>query len=184
MKRTKAEYENDVNSMLVGKRLAGVRYFEIRYGTDEPYYLDDSFPGHLLDYGCDFEMEDESTVGIIWDGEFFQYGIGVLRSSLSSQLTDFMSWDVTASSYWAPLVGKTINKVKVYWSWAKYKGKERADYPQDLEIAFEDGSKVFFSASQYNKEKDALWGMSDDVAVVFSMDTAKAYLIGPYADDN
>lgn len=184
MKRTKAEYENDVNSILVGRRLAGVRYFEIRYHTDKPNYQDDSFQGHHLDYGCDLEMEDGSTVGIVWDGEFFQYGIGILRSSLSSQLTDFMSWDVTANQYWAPLIGKAVNEVKVYWSWARYEGREIEEYPQDLEVAFEDGSKIYLSASQYNEETDTLWGMSDDVAVVFSLDIAKRYCIGPYADNN
>jgi hypothetical protein len=183
MKRSKFEYENDIAAMLVGKRLTGVRYFEIRYDSDRPFYRDEPFPGHLLDYGCDLEIEDGSIFGIIWDSEYFQYGVGVFKLSLSSQLTDVRVWDVTSENHWASLIGKTITKVKVYWSWVQYEGHEKQDYPQDVELEFEDGSVVFFSASQYNKDKDRLWGMSDDIAVVFGRDSAKRYGIGPYANN-
>lgn len=38
MKRSKLEYENELRSRLVGKRLRGVRYYEIQYDAEEPYY--------------------------------------------------------------------------------------------------------------------------------------------------
>ncbi len=181
MKRTKSEYEVDVIRMLIGKRLTGVRYFEIRYDTNEPFYICAPFPGHLLDYGCDLELEDGTIIGIIWDSEYFQYGIGVLKSSIASQLTDFSAWDVSKENHWTSLMNMAITKVKVHWSWAQYEGQEKQDYPQELEIQFDDGSIVFFSASQYDKAKDTLWGMSDDIAVVFDNDSAKRYGIGPHA---
>ena len=112
MKRSKPEYESEV-AALVGKRLKRVRYFEIRSDADAPYYLNELFCGHLLDYGCDFEMTDGSTFGVIWDGEFFQYGVGISRASLSTQLSDARVWDVTDHDNWASLIGQTIAKVKV-----------------------------------------------------------------------
>ena len=181
MKRTKSEYENDVFTMLIGKRLTGVRYFEVRYDTVEPFYIGDPFPGHLLDYGCDLEFADRTIIGIIWDGEYFQYGIGVFKCSTASHLTGFKAWDASKENHWASLINMAITKVKVHWSWAQYEGQEKHDYPQELEIEFENGSIVFFSASQYDKAKDTLWGMSDDIAVIFGNDAAKRYGIGRYA---
>ncbi len=78
----------------------------------------------------------------------------------------------------------SITKVKVHWSWAQYEGQEKQDYPQALEIELENGAMIFFSASQYDKDQDALLGMSDDIAVVFGNDSAKRYGIGPDAKND
>jgi hypothetical protein len=139
------------------------------------------FPGHLLDYGCDLEFADGSTIGIIWDGEYFQYGVGVFKCSTASHLTVFNAWDALKENQWASLINVSITEAKVHWSWAQYEGQEKHDYPQELEIQFENGSIVFFSASQYDNARDILRGMSDDIAVVFGNDSAKNYGIGPYA---
>jgi hypothetical protein len=183
MKRSKLEYENDLAAMMVGECLHRVRYFEIQYETDEPYYLNDFFPGHLLDYGCDLEMSDGSIVGFIWDGEFFQYGVGIFRKSLHDEVKLAKVRDVTEEQNWANLVGKNISRTRVYWSWAQYEGQEKQDYPQDVELEFDDGSLVFLSASQYRKDTDTLWGMSDDIAVIFGENAAKQYKLGAYAND-
>jgi hypothetical protein len=183
MKRSKLEYENDFSALMVGKCLHRVRYFEIQYDTDEPYYLNDSFPGHLLDYGCDFEMADGSIVGFIWDGEFFQYGVGIFGRSLHNEVKLAKVWDVTEEQNWAKLVGKNILRTRVHWSWAQYEGQEKQDYPQDVELEFDDGSLVFLSASQYRKDTDTLRGMSDDIAVIFGENTAKHYKLGAYGND-
>jgi hypothetical protein len=145
-------------------------------------YSIDSFAGHLLDFGCDLEMSNGSIFGIIWDGEYFQYGVGLVRESLANQLCESRCWDVTDDKNWAHLIGKNIVKATVYWSWVQYKGTDEKTYfPQELELEFESGSLLYFSASQYNEEKDSLWGMSDDIAVIFGRELAQKYHIGPYA---
>lgn len=181
MKRRKLDFENNVTA-LIGKQLERVRYFEIRYESDSPMYFVGSFPGHLLDFGCDLEMSDGSVFGVIWDGEFFQYGVGVVNKSLADQLGDSKVFDVSSDVNWACLIGQSIVNVKVYWSWVQYEGEaEKIYYPQELEVEFENGSIVYFSASRYNEEKDSLWGISDDIAVVFGREAAQKYCIGPYA---
>lgn len=181
MKRSKSKYENDI-AALIGKQLKRVRYFEICYDTNLPHYLNDAFSGHLLDYGCDLEMRDGSIFGIIWDWEYFQYGIGITQTSLSTKLSGVRVWEVTNDKHWANLIGQTIAKVKVYWSWVQSEGSsEKIYYPQDVEVEFSNACLVFFSSSQYNQEKDALWGISDDIAIIFDKDAAKRYNIGPYA---
>ncbi len=183
MKRSKLEYENDLSPMLVGKRLRGVRYFEIQYDVEKPNYLNDSFPGHLLDFGCDLEMSDGSIFGFIWDGEYFQYGVGILRSSLQDEVKVAKVWDVTKEQHWTDIVGNSVVKTRVYWSSVQDQGEEKQFYPQDVELEFDDGSLVFFSASQYREDTDTLWGMSDDIAVIFGENAAKKYKIGPFAVD-
>jgi hypothetical protein len=193
MKRGKAEYEHDVAAMLVGKRLLRVRYFEIRYvNTDSPSYRWEPFPGDLLDFGCDLHMEGGSTVGIMWDSEYWQYGVGVFGESISRQLAaDIRVWNVTKDDHWSRLTGKTITRVKVYWSMYRYVTRYRlyrslprkARWPQVVELEFEDGSVVFFSASHYDRDRDRLSTQSDGIAVIFVGDSAKMYGIGPYAEN-
>jgi hypothetical protein len=181
MKRKKSEYENDI-AAIVGKQLKRVRYFELCHENDAPYYLNELFHGHLLDFGCDLEMADGSIFGVIWDGEFFQYGVGISNTSLSAQLLDARVWDVTDEGHWVSLIGQTIVKVKAHWSWVQYVGSsKRHYYPQDVELEFGNGSLVFLSASSFNEDKDALWGMSDNIAIVFGSEVAKKHGIGSYA---
>lgn len=178
------EFESSLAGALVGKCLHVVRYFEIQYETDQPSYVNDSFSGHLLDYGCDLELSDGSTVGFIWDGEYFQYGVGIYESSLKSEVKLAKVWDVTKEQNWENVVGKQISKTKVYWSWAQSEGQEKRYFPQDVELEFDDGSLVFFSASQYDEDTDTLCGASDDIAVMFGKTAAQKYKIGPYANYN
>ncbi len=182
IRREKSEYEHDI-AAIRGKRLQNVRYFELQYGSDRPFYREELFQGHVLDFGCDLEMTDGSIFGIIWDDEFTQFGIGVYRQSLSDQLNDPRVWLVTSEPHWAGLIGQVIENVSVYWSWEQYAGHERQAYPQDIALEFDNGSRVFFSAAQFNSKSGQLWGTSDDIVVIFDEDSAKRYGVGPYANE-
>lgn len=179
MKRNKSEYENDI-AALIGRQLSRVRYFEIYYETANTYYTNPLFNGHILDYGCDLEMADGSIFGIIWDGEFFHYGAGISKASLSAQLPNARIWDFTEDNYWLNLIGKTITRTRVFWSDIQYtESQERHYYPQDVELKFSDGSSVFFSAFQYNEDKGILYGASDDIAIVFGNEAAQDTVLVP-----
>ncbi len=180
MSRTRQQYEESAR-YLIGKRLAAVRYFEVESDTPEPGYQVPGFPGHLLDFGCDLVTDDGKTCGFMWDGEFFQYGVGVEDSSLSLRLRRFRSWDVSCESHWKGLAGRCVVSVDVYWDWAQYEGQAREYFPQDVAIGFDCGSIVYVCSSRYDHDKDKLSGMSDDIAVVFGDFAARRYGIGPYA---
>ena len=179
--RSRSEYEKAVSCM-VGKQLQRVRYFEVDYASETICSLS-PFDGDQLDYGCDLEMSDGTIFGIIWDGEFHQYGVGVFSASLAEQLTEPRRWDVTHSSGWTALIGQSIVKVTIYWSWVESVAAGRVHFPQDLELEFESGTLVYLSASHYDKKKDVLCGLSDDISVVFGIALARKYRIGPYASE-
>jgi hypothetical protein len=182
MIRSREDYEKEVLA-LVGKQLKDVVYYELRYELDTPLYSCYPQVGHILDFGCDLRTTDGDVFGLIWDGEFFQYGVGITRCSLSHQLADPRIWDATREAEWTPLIGQTITGVKVYWSWVQYEGElERHYYPQDVELKFGNGFLVYISSSQYSDEKDALWGASDDIAIIFGSESAERYGVGPFAE--
>jgi hypothetical protein len=182
MSRSRIEYEAEAKR-LVGKRLCAVSYFEINYESGKPFYETEGFPGHLLDFGCDLRAEDGSVWGVIWDGEYFQHGVGVLSESLRAHVLAAKSWDVSDDAHWKSHIGKLIVSVNVYWNWVQYEGSNRRYYPQDLGVEFEGGDVVYFSASQYCRESDTLQGISDDIAVLFGNRAAERYCVGPYASD-
>jgi len=185
MKKDKTAYENDV-ATLVGRCVKRVRYFEIKYDSESTYYSEQQFSGHILDYGCDLEMADGSIFGIMWDAEFFQYGIGSYKHSLAELLPSAKLWDVTENSYWVNLIGQKITKSKVYWSIIEYQeasnkeSSKKIEYPQDIELTFSNDSVVFISASDYSRDTNRLHGMADTIAIIFDHACAKNYGVGRY----
>lgn len=171
-------------SQLIGQTLTGVRYFEIAYESAEPTWALSPQVGHCLDFGVDLETVDGSVFGIIWDAEFFQYGIGIKTVSLANHLRRYHVWDVSDNDEWHQFIGSSISRVRVYWSWVETEGEdERLYYPQHLELGFDMGQRIFFSASEYFEDRDVLFPMSDAITVIFDEAVAQRYEIGPYGEE-
>lgn len=172
---------------LYGARLAEVRYFEIEYEGDFTGWSTASHVGHLLDFGLDLVMSDGSVFGFIWGADFFQYGVEFVRGSLRSQLNHYREVQASSHANWQPHLGHSISEIQVFWSWVDTHPaphpEARIHYPQDLAIRFDTGLVVYVSASQYEAENDTLFGMSDNLVVIFSDKSARRYKIGPYAVD-
>lgn len=198
LKEKQTQYEQRV-AAVVGRCISTVRYYEIAYEESQLYWDNGQF--HSLDFGLDLKMEDGCRFKISWDSEFYQYEISLSEGSLADQLAESVAmWDVSNHPKWKPLLHNEIVDAKVYWSWVEFttwqkqdslgrhlrqlfQKPERRDYPQDVELVFASGGRAFFSAAQYLKDEDKLFGMSDEVTVIFSDEVAARYEVGSYAQE-
>ncbi len=177
----KADYEARVGR-LVGHTLASVSYAQGDWGErNEDDWWDSYVPaGHQLDFGVDLQMSTGDTFGIIWDNEFECYGLTVVYHPLRHQVADLLMIDVSTDEHWQPLLGSTIVDVMVAWCWFDDPDGP-SYYPQDIEVRFESGRNVWFSAAEREEDSDRLRLIADTVFVVFSPDVAQRYGLGRYA---
>lgn len=186
--KTREQYDSAIQEV-VGLELATVTYYEIKYEVSGPYYLHHPGIGHFLDFGVEFRMACGQYRSFFWDGTFYQYGIGPYPQKATLELTGTNSkWDVSERKEWKELIGCRIESAEVFWSWASHsdapRKSQRIYYPQDIKLSFAGGKCIYISASQYLEETDTLFGMSDDILIVFEESVARNYGIGPYADDS
>ena len=116
---------------------------------------------------------------IIWDREFYQFGLSCKQIDNLFDSDYTIVWDVTFNNSWKDLISLKIIGVKVYWETA-FEGDQKFDYPQDIELAFENDKLIYLSASAYIKEEDKFVEYSDEVVVFFSKEIAKKYKIGSF----
>jgi hypothetical protein len=177
MHNMRLEFEQQARR-ICGERIARVRYFEIAYEDGKPRWRREF--GDVLDFGLDLETSNGRAFQVTWDSRFFAYGLSLQEGHLEEHLSAAAVWDVTEESRWSQVVNQTVRDVAVYWSEVESDGSVTC-YPQDMALIFESGAKVFLSASQYVEDTDELFGMSDEVAVIFDEETAERYQVGKCA---
>lgn len=132
-------------------------------------------------------MADGQCRSILWDGTFYQYGIGIFPHQANREVNTNRQWIVDDTPEWAALIGSTIETATVYWSWVSEsvvdKESHQTFYPQDMKLSFSCGRHIYISASQYMDSSDELFGMSDEILVMFDESAATKYHIGPHAKD-
>jgi hypothetical protein len=175
---TKCEYESQVQ-LLIGHRIADVRYHEIAY-TDksgatlaEPAWnRNPAFDS--LDHGLDLHFDDGSMCHVTWGTEFEQYGLSVRRTP-QQYVGAIQVWTVTHESRWQSLLGRRISAVDVYWSGVQYEGEAKwAEYPQSLRLTFESGAQVYISALEVRDDGFRM-GCADHVTIFFEGAVAEEY---------
>jgi len=171
---TRDEYEKIAGS-LIGKTIAGTRYYEIDYGNGEFHFFDDP-RFDSLDHGLEIELSTGGHFSITWGAEFEQYGISLNSDALSTILSGGRSLDVSHTPRWKPIVGRTVRSVDVFWSWCQESGRPetRVYYPQDLLLEFEGKKPIVISALEI-REGDRFMGMIDHITVFDDIETAKRF---------
>jgi len=162
---------------LEGMRLERVRYYEHpgSYPAWRELAVLDS-----ISYGVDLIGDDRAWC-VTWDNRIVDYGLIVHEGILLDLLKDALVTDVTQDSRWSSLVGQRISQVRVHWCPVQ-DGSPGVDgrYPQDIQLVFEQGHVVLFSAATSELGKRALVEMADNVAVLFGDDVIRVYGLGPY----
>lgn len=181
MDRKHIAFEQHVNT-LRGHSIARVRYFEIDYDSGEPSWNYSSTLFDSLDFGLELEMEAGELFSVTWNNHFYYYGIDVWQHQLMGPDAQYKMWDVTHESRWSSLLHKPIHEVIVYWAWNEDMQKQKTYVPQDMELRFVSGKRLWLSAATYMKDRDALFPMCDEVTVIFDDDVAQRYQIGQFRD--
>ena len=161
---------------LVGHIVTQVMYYEIEYQNGEQFWnRDPRFDS--LDYGLDLMTKDGEVFGIIWDNEFFPYGVSIKNEPLlGKHVINASIIDVSTSSRWSEILGQKIVQAKIVWSWVKEgNGKEKIYYPQDLVIQVESGQEVFISALEI--ENGRPHPIADHITVMFDRSIAATFQV-------
>jgi hypothetical protein len=164
---------------LVGNKIIRVYYSQINYPVNQPYWNDLRSEFDCLDFGLVIEFDDKLFYKIYWDDEYYQFGISCKKIENISDSKFSKIWDVSFNDKWKDLLNKKIIDIKVYWDIAQ-QNNENIEYPQDLELVFDNDEHIYISASYYNREDDEFLGFSDEIVVIFDKDIANKYHIGPF----
>lgn len=170
---------------MVGHRIDTVRYHELLYTDAEGTLLPEpEWNWHpdfdSMEHAVELTMQDGAVFYLTWSSGFEQYNISVQSEPLHD-VSAVRVWEVTKTSRWTPLLGQKIVAADSYWSWTSlFDGSQRIDYPQDIRLAFEDGTHVYVSAFEARPD-GSRYGGTDHVTVFFDDGVAKANRIGPFA---
>jgi hypothetical protein len=182
--KTRVEFDAMLNR-LVGFTVAQVHYYEIDYEDGHAYFRDHLETGHFIDYGVNLIDPSGKSAYITWDGTFYQYGLMPFFDTANPELLAGQAHDVTTDQEWLPFIGRTVVASDSYWSWITHSNlptSERIYYPQDIRVTFDNDLKLYLSAAQFLNDSQTLFGLSDNVLVVFRDDVAQHHRLGPWQD--
>ena len=172
MKLTQNHIDFESNlKRLVGQKVRTVEYLEINYEEEnpKPYYKTRFNEIDTVDFSIIFQTENDK-IEFYWDGQFYQYGIGVRFNEIVEAATG-QKWDVSKNELWQKFVGQKISNVRVTWeeatTYEEKSGKtEKFIYPQDLKIVFANNKSIFMSAAGFLNEDDKeVMGLMDNLTV-------------------
>ena len=164
------DFENKIQRV-VGLTLLKVEYLEINYEPEhpKPYYKSQFSEIDSIDFSIIFQT-DKDKIEFYWDGQFYQYGIGV-RFNEKPETTTGQKWDVSTDALWEKFIEQRIANVKLTWkevsTHEEKTGKsDKFIYPQDLRIDFSNGKSIFMSAAGFLNENDKeVLGLMDNLTV-------------------
>ena len=164
------DFEKQTQRM-VGLTLLKVEYLEINYEPEhpKPYYKSQFNEIDSIDFSIILQT-DKDKIEFYWDGQFYQYGIGVRFNEINETATG-QKWDVSNDDLWGKFIGQKIVNVKLTWEEVKtYEEKtgksDKFIYPQDLRIDFSNDKAIFMSAAGFLNEDDKeVMGLLDNLTV-------------------
>lgn len=177
----RAAFEQQVQ-VLVGHRIIGVRYCELDDDTGAPSWNVRHPAFDVLDYGLELVIETGEVLTVTWHDTFLSWNIWLYSGAMSELVSACISWNVTRGSRWSTLIDVPITAATIFWHWSEELDGTRMSFPQDIELLFASGQQVWLSASKYMQERDILFPMCDEIAVIFDPETARRYGIGAFAE--
>ncbi len=164
---------------LLGKPLRAVRYYDIAYDHGLPGWNWWNGAFHNPDFGLELSLEGTDDCFIGWGSQFLDYNLFAYDSAAAFDYYAPRSYDVSGEAGWHSHLGQVIRQIRIFWSFWEDEG-QKLWYPQDLELSFEDGSKVWMGAYLYMAPYDYLFPSGDELLVVFDQEAARKYCMGPY----
>ena len=180
-----------VRAGLTGRRIAGVRYYELHYGEPDedptPQWTGAVFDS--LDFGLELDLAGGETWSCMWDRTGDEEGLLVYRGALAAELrpdTGPAVWDV--SERWAALARGRIAAVTPVWTrhawqellagnpwrrtarWGPWEHSLLCRVTLTLE--FEGGAEIVVTLGE--RDEDGFSSSGDNVAVFFSVAEARA----------
>jgi hypothetical protein len=171
-------------SAVIGSSIVKVNYINV-LDVNTDTINESRFDGEVIfdtvDFGIELLMGDGKILSVSWDSEVVQYEISVREIPLNRVFNNTSVLDVTKRDYWIPLLNNPIQHIFIYWHVLVYKGINIL-YPQDLEIIFFTGKRVWIGSRLYTPKEDVLVPFSDEITIIFSEEIARKYHVGSYLE--
>jgi hypothetical protein len=106
------DFNSKINS-IIGQKISDIEYVEINYENGKNFYT--KFNNvHSIDFSIIIHTNENNTYEILWDGSFYQYGIGINVNS-SINYSDAKKWNMKNDNFWKKYLNKEIIGISVLW---------------------------------------------------------------------
>ena len=164
------DFESNLKK-IIGLTLHEVEYLEINYQLDipKPFYKTRFDEIDTVDFSIIFHT-NKDKIEFFWDGQFYQYGIGVNFNAVSETATG-KKWNVSEEDLWKKFIGQIITDIKLTWEEVRTREEKSGQsdkliYPQDFRIYFSNNKSIFISAAGFlNEEDPEVMGFLDNLTV-------------------
>lgn len=171
------DFESKCRS-IIGQTLKEVEYLEIDYQQSETPFFKTKFSDiDSIDFSLVFHT-DNGSLEFYWDGQFYQYGIG-LKINEPSVFSDYKKWRMTDNLPWKKIIEHQIKSVDLTWEKVTTKEEKSSKtyifiYPQNIRIDFDNNKSIFISAAGFlNEEDNEVYGMLDNLTVTDNEELAR-----------
>jgi len=180
------EYYKSIKSLLIGRKIKDIYYEELDYKDDLEYW--ELYPDtHSIDMRVVLKLDNQDLIQIMWDNEFYCYGIGLNRLDELSTIENFKTIKVSDNPNWTALLGEEITEITVFWDIEDaieyhYKNnrltnskKIRITLPQTWELTFnnDNNQTIWISALELRDKEPTFW--ADNLTVFFANQGQEKY---------
>ncbi|MEJ4087644.1 hypothetical protein [Galbibacter orientalis] len=101
MTEKESKYYDRIKKELVGQKVSEVYYEEINWETDDSEFWELSADIHSVDMNVIFLMDSGKLIQIMWDSEFYSYGVGfAIIDKLEKEKEGLKILNVSESKNW------------------------------------------------------------------------------------
>ena len=112
MSNKELKYYHRINSTFIGRKIIEVYYEELNYETNSEYW-EYSTDIHSVDMNVIFRLDNNELIQIIWDNEFYCYGIGFEKLTVINKRERIKTISLTENPNWKKLINKKITEINV-----------------------------------------------------------------------
>ncbi|MHA7060272.1 hypothetical protein ACWGOQ_0023825 [Aquimarina sp. M1] len=187
MTEKESKYYDRIKKELVGQKIFEVYYEEINWETDDSEFWEFSADIHSVDMNVIFLLDSGKLIQIMWDSEFYSYGIGfTIIDKLEKEKEGFKILNVSESKNWKKLIGKKISGIGILWDISEGITTEYENgrivksentitkLPQTWELSF-DKNKIWIATLEIKEDESDNYYWADHLTILFSNETQEKY---------
>ena len=180
------EYYNRIRKELLGQIISEVYYEEINWETDGSEFWEYSSDIHSVDMNVIFKLANGKLIQIMWDSEFYSYGVGFMIIDKFDNKEGFKIANVSENENWKKLIGKNISGISVLWDISEGITTEYENnrivktentitkLPQTWEIEF-GIHKIWIATLEIKEDKKDNYFWADHLTILFSKEVENEY---------
>ncbi len=189
MTEKESKYYDRIKSELIGQKVCEVYYEEVNWETDDSEFWEFSTDIHSVDMNVIFRLENGKLIQIMWDSEFYSYGVGftiIDKLEKEKEKEGFKILNVSESENWKKLIGEKISGIGILWDISEgitteYKNdrvvkseKAITKLPQTWELSF-DKNKIWIATLEIKEDESDNYYWADHLTILFSNEAQEKY---------